>query len=71
MPRHNRTPPHQPYDPTPLAHSQPKRAFRSKQEAERAVREIQKYNIEIELSTYRSPTDGKWYLSSRHQDTSG
>lgn len=64
MPRRNHTPPHQPYDPSPLTHSQPKRAFQSKRAAEAAAKAIMRYELDLELYVYQSPTDGKWYLSS-------
>lgn len=64
MPRRNHTPPHNRYDPTPLAHTTPKRAFASKQAAEQAIKELEKYHLELTLHAYRSPVDGKWYLSS-------
>lgn len=65
MPRRNNTQPHNRYDPSPLAHSQPKRMFQTKRDAESAAREAMRYNIDLELYAYQSPIDGKWYLSSQ------
>lgn len=65
MPRRNHTPKHARYDPTPLAHTARKRAFATKRDAEAAVRKLQAYDINLQLSVYQSPIDGKWYLSSR------
>jgi hypothetical protein len=39
--------------------------YPSKQAAEAQIRESRKYNDELELSVYHSPTDGGWYLTSR------
>jgi hypothetical protein len=64
MPRRNHTPLHIRYDPTSLAHTTPKKPFASKHLAEQAIKELQKYHFELTLHTYRSPVDGKWYLSS-------
>lgn len=66
MPRRNRAPRHDRYDPTPLAHTTPKRVFASKHAAEQAAKELRKYDLDLKLSVYQSPTDGKWYLSSKH-----
>jgi len=70
MPRRNNTPPHQPYNSSRLAHSTPKRVYASKRAAETAAKEGMKYNLELQLSVYQSPTDGKWYLSSRGERSS-
>jgi len=65
MPRRNRTTPHTPYDARSLTHTQPKRAFQTKQDAEAAAKEAGKYNLDLTLHVYQSLTDGKWYLSSK------
>lgn len=41
-----------------------KKRFASKQAAEKAVKELQKYHLDLELSTYQSSVDGGWYLTS-------
>jgi len=67
MPRRNNTPKHTPYEPKTAAAPLKKR-FPSKQAAQNAIKELQKYNLDLELSTYRSPTDGGWYLTSMSQE---
>ncbi len=69
MPRHNHTQPHIRYDPVHLSHTQPKRAFSSKQAAELAIQDIQKYQPDIKLYVYRSPIEGTWHLSSKRDNT--
>lgn len=69
MPRKNHTPPHTPYHPR-TAHAPEKKRFASKQAAERAIRELQKYRLSLELGIYQSPVDGGWYLTSK-QSTVG
>lgn len=64
MPRKNRAPKHIPFIPQP-ANEQGKRRFASKQAAERAIKELQKYQLDLELHVYQSPTDGGWYLTSK------
>lgn len=65
MPRKNHTTPHRRYDTAPLAHTSPKRAYPSEQAAKRAIAEAQKYSLDLQLYPYKSPVDGKWYLSSK------
>lgn len=64
MPRKNHTIPHQRYQPT-SATAPKKKRFPSKQAAERAIRELQKYHLDLELDIYHSPVDGGWYLTSK------
>lgn len=64
MPRKNRTPKHTYYQPTTAATPEKKR-FPSRQAAEQAIRELQKYHLDIQLAVYQSPVDGGWYLTSR------
>lgn len=66
MPRKNKTPEHQPYQPRTAAAPLKKR-FSSRQTALLAIKELQKYQLELELDTYQSPVDGGWYLTSRKQ----
>ena len=66
MPRKNKTPKHQPYQPRTAAAPLKKR-FSSRQAALLAIKELQKYQLELELDTYQSPVDGGWYLTSRKQ----
>ncbi|MCA0227992.1 hypothetical protein LCH21_00865 [Patescibacteria group bacterium] len=63
MPRRNRTPKHQPYQPTTAAAPLKKR-FASKQAAARAVVELSKYHLDLQLDIYQSPVDGGWYLTT-------
>lgn len=65
MPRKNHTSKHDYYKPR-TATAPEKKRFASKQAAERAIRELQKYNLDLELDVYQSPVDGGWYLTSRH-----
>ncbi|MEO5949560.1 MAG: hypothetical protein ABIP74_04080 [Candidatus Saccharimonas sp.] len=67
MPRRNRTIPHTTYNAHSLAHTQPKRAYQTKQAAETAIKESEKYNLELTLHSYQSLVDGKWYLSSKQK----
>lgn len=64
MPRRNRTPKHD-YYVNKTAHAPQKKRFPSKQAALDAIRELQKYHLELELDVYQSPVDGGWYLTSR------
>ena len=64
MPRKNRTQPHSRYQ-HKSAHAPDKKRYASKQAVERAIRELQKYHLDLELSYYQSPVDGGWYLTSR------
>lgn len=65
MPRRNRTPKHEPYQPRTAAAPLKKR-FASRQTAQLAIRELQKYHLDLELDIYQSPVDGGWYLTSSH-----
>jgi len=67
MPRRNNTPKHVPYEPNTAAAPLKKR-FPSRQAALQAIKELQKYNLDLELSTYQSPIDGGWYLTSMSQE---
>lgn len=69
MARKNHTPPHHYYTPR-TATAPEKKRFASRQAAERAIRELQKYHLDLELDIYQSPVDGGWYLTSRHASTS-
>ncbi len=64
MPRKNNTPKHQPYQPRTAA-APVKKRFVSKSAALAAIKELQKYHLDIELTIYQSPVDGGWYLTSR------
>jgi len=66
MPRKNSRPKHQPYQPRTAAAPLKKR-FASRQAALSAIKELQKYHLELELDIYQSPVDGGWYLTSRKQ----
>ncbi len=61
VPRRNRQSKHQPY--MPPAPAQPKTRYASQQAAEHAIKELQKYQLDLELRAYRSSTDGGWYLT--------
>ncbi|MGB4762578.1 MAG: hypothetical protein WBP12_04465 [Candidatus Saccharimonas sp.] len=63
MPRRNHTPKSTKRLPntTPEAG---KIRYPTKAAADRQIREIQKYQPDIRLSTYRSPVDSGWYLTS-------
>ena len=63
MPRRNNTPKHEPYQ-SHTAGAPLKKRFVSRQAALLAIRELQKYQLDLELSTYQSPDDGGWYLTS-------
>ena len=62
MPRHNHTPKHTRFDPPNDAAR--KKRFTTKKDAERAISQLQKYNDDLQLSTYQSSLDGGWYLTS-------
>ncbi|QCT39770.1 hypothetical protein GWK73_01635 [Candidatus Saccharibacteria bacterium oral taxon 955] len=64
MPRKNRTPKHKPYQPR-SATTPDKRRFLSRDAALRAIKELQKYHLDLELDIYQSPIDGGWYLTSK------
>lgn len=64
MPRRNKTPQHKPYEPR-TAGAPLKKRFASEQAAKNAIKELQKYHLDLELSVYRSPDDGGWYLTSK------
>lgn len=68
MPRRNRVQPHQRYRSSSLSHSAPKRSFAGRDDAKRAIEAIKRYNLDIKLSVYQSPLDGKYYLSSKTQN---
>lgn len=61
MPRRNKTPKHVPFKPT--SHSQAKTRYATRADAERAIAHLQRYNLELSLRTYQSPTNGGWYLT--------
>lgn len=63
MPRRNHTPKHEPYQPRTAAAPLKKR-FISRQAAQLAIKELQKYHLDLELDIYQSPVDGGWYLTS-------
>jgi len=63
MPRRNHTPKHTPYTPNTAAAPLKKR-FPSRQAALLAIKELQKYHLDLELDIYQSPIDGGWYLTS-------
>lgn len=63
MPRKNRTPKHQRYQ-NNSARAPQKKRFKSRSEAEKAIRELQKYHLYLKLDCYQSPVDGGWYLTS-------
>lgn len=64
MPRRNHTPKIEQYKPRVSAQS-PKKRFVSRQAALTAIKELQKYHLELELRVYQSPDDGGWYLTSK------
>lgn len=39
--------------------------YKTKSDADRQIREIQKYKPELTLTSYQSTTDNGWYLTSR------
>jgi len=63
MPRKNRTPKHIPYQ-NNSARAPQKKRFVSRQAAQNAIKELQKYHLDLELDIYQSPADGGWYLTS-------
>ena len=65
MPRKNKTPKHQPYQPR-TAVAPLKKRFSSRQAALLAIKEVEKYHLDIALDIYQSPVDGGWYLTSRN-----
>ena len=65
MPRRNHTPKHEPYQPHTAAAPLKKR-FVSRQAALLTIKELQKYNLDLELSVYQSPVDGGWYFTSQN-----
>lgn len=64
MPRRNRTPKHTPYQ-NKSARAPQKKRFVSRQAALNAIKELQKYHLDLKLDIYQSPADGGWYLTSR------
>ena len=62
MPRRNKTPKHITYQP-PIREVGKVR-YRTKQDAEKAIKETLKYNHEAKLRAYKSPYDPYWYLTS-------
>jgi len=64
MPRRNKTQKiaRQPY--LPAESAMHKKRFASKQAAENAIKELQKYHLDLELHVYQSQVDGSWYLTS-------
>ena len=63
MPRRNKTPKHQPYHP-PRSETAKKR-YPSRAAALRAITELRKYQLDVQLRVYQSPHDGGWYLTSQ------
>lgn len=63
MPRRNKTPKHQPYRP-PRSEAAKKR-YPSRAAALRAIAELRKYQLDVQLRVYQSPHDGGWYLTSQ------
>ena len=61
MPRKNNTPKHIRY--TPSTNEQTKTRYTSRADAERAAKELMRYDLELSLRAYRSSTDGGWYLT--------
>lgn len=61
MPRRNNTPKHTPY--APSVSEQAKTRYRSKADAERAAEDLMRYDLNLTLRAYQSPTDGGWYLT--------
>lgn len=47
-----------------ISHESGKVRYPSKQAAERAAKEVAKYNLDVTLKPYQSPTDAGWYLTS-------
>lgn len=67
MPRKNHTPKHSYYQPKTAAAPEKKR-FASRAAAQKAIKELQKYHLDLELDIYQSPIDGGWYLTSRRDN---
>ena len=65
MPRRNHTPKHEPYQ-SRTAAAPLKKRFVSRQAALQAIKELQKYHLDLELDVYQAPTDGGWYLTSHN-----
>ncbi len=63
MPRRNKTPKHQPYRP-PRGEGTKKR-YPNRAAALRAIAELRKYQLDVQLRVYQSPHDGGWYLTSQ------
>jgi hypothetical protein len=63
MPRRNKTPKHQPYR-QPRSETAKKR-YPSRATALRAITELRKYQLDVQLRVYQSPHDGGWYLTSQ------
>ena len=63
MPRRNNTPKHIPYQ-NKSASAPLKKRFASRNAALAAIKELQKYHLDLELNVYQSPNDGGWYLTS-------
>lgn len=66
MPRRNNTPKHIPYHKNLSPNEATKRKFKTKHDAEQAIKELQKYHLDIDLKVYKSEFDGAWYLTSSH-----
>lgn len=64
MPRRNKTPKHRPYR-SPRSEATKKR-YLSRAAALRAITELRKYQLDVQLRVYQSPHDGGWYLTSQH-----
>ena len=67
MPRRNKSS-FSPRRLSPVNHEQGKVRYPSKSAALQQIKEIQKYNPDIGLSTYQSPSDNGWYLTSSIQN---
>ena len=64
MPRRNKTPKHQSY--RPPHNEAAKKRYPSRAAALRAITELRKYQLDVQLRVYQSPHDGGWYLTSQH-----
>ncbi len=64
MPRKNNTPKHIPYE-SRTARAPLKKRFVSRQAALAAIKELQKYHLELELDVHQSPVDSGWYLTTK------
>ena len=69
MPRRNKPIklPIKPVTAGPLAHKTAKRAYASKHQAQQAAQNVMRYDIDTIITTYQSPIDGKWYLTSQKE----